>query len=115
MHAMAFQKEISTGALMVKSAGMFAGKQHFFRLLPLIALLLVAAAPRVDGAADVYADSGRVLALDHQNCRAKRSSEIVTVFDKGIALNEAFKRSVGGPDKGRYRRLRQELEQFDEQ
>lgn len=52
---------------------------------------------------------------DTETCHAKKSSEIIQIFDKGIVLNEKFKKSVGGDDKDEYRRLRKEIEQYDEE
>lgn len=52
---------------------------------------------------------------DSKTCRAKKSSEIIKVFDKGMVLNDKFKKSVGGPDKDEYQRLRKEIELYDEE
>jgi hypothetical protein len=53
-------------------------------------------------------------AQDNENCRAKGALEIIKVLDKGLVLNDKFKKSVGGPDKDEYQRLRKEIEQYDE-
>ncbi|MES2072573.1 MAG: hypothetical protein V4488_19590 [Pseudomonadota bacterium] len=50
-----------------------------------------------------------------QNCLTKKTSEIVKVFDKGIVLNEKFKKSVGENDKEEYQRLRKGGEQYSEE
>lgn len=51
----------------------------------------------------------------NETCRTKGASEIIKVFNKGMILNEKFKKSVGAPDKDEYQRLRKESAQYDEE
>ena len=51
---------------------------------------------------------------DNEVCHSKNSSGIIQIFDKGIVLNEKFKKSVEGNDKDEYQRLRKKIEQYDE-
>ncbi len=51
----------------------------------------------------------------NETCRANKSLEIIKVFDKGIILNEKFKKTVGGSDKEEYKRQRKGIEKYNEE
>jgi hypothetical protein len=53
-------------------------------------------------------------AKDNEDCLAKGSSEIIKVFNMGVALNEEFKRSVRGADENESKKMRKQIEQYDQ-
>lgn len=49
------------------------------------------------------------------DCRAKGASQIVATLNRGIDLNERFKRSVKAGDDSRYQDLRKQVEKYSEE
>ena len=49
-----------------------------------------------------------------QACTAASTDHVQRVLKQSIRLNEAFKKSVQGPDDAEYRRLRKQAEQYKE-
>jgi hypothetical protein len=53
--------------------------------------------------------------LTEAGCQTKNAAQVVQVLERGISLNERFKRSVNSGDEAAYRALRKQNEQYSEE